>query len=141
MIKTNKIYKSKYLNWFTQHLLILIFILAFFLRVAPNIYLELRQQGWHINNINEMEFYYDDVARSLIVGKGFVHSVNPRSQNSLYKFEPGTPFRFVPPLYAWWLGLVYFIFGPNVLIAKILQCLMDASVCLLLYKIRPTYIL
>ncbi|MFZ3091293.1 MAG: glycosyltransferase family 39 protein [Nitrospirota bacterium] len=131
----DKIYKSKYANWIIQHLLILIFILAFFLRVAPNIYLELRQPGWHANNINEMEFYYDDVARSLIAGKGFVHSVDPRSEGSPYKFQPGTPFHFVPPLYAWWLGIVYFLFGPNVLIAKILQCLMDASVCLLLYKI------
>lgn len=135
MAKADEIYKSKYLDWIRQHLLILIFVLAFFLRAAPNIYLEWRQPGWHDNNINEMEFYYDDVARSLISGKGFVHSVNPRSEDSPYKFQPGTPFHFVPPLYAWWLGVVYFLFGPNVLIAKILQCLMDASVCLLLYKI------
>ncbi len=114
--------------------LLFIFAVAFLLRAAPNVWLEWRQPGWHAANINEMEFYYDDVARSLIAGKGFVHSVNPRPETSLYHFTPGTPFHFVPPLYAWWLGLVYFLFGPNVLLAKILQCLMDAAVCLALYK-------
>lgn len=115
--------------------LFLIFFIAFALRVFPNIWLEWREPGWHAGNINEIEFYYDDVARSLLVGKGFVHSVNPRSPDSPYHFVPGTPFHFVPPLYAWILWLEYLLFGPNVLLAKVVQALMDASVCLLLYRL------
>ena len=120
---------------FIFHPVTLIFMLAFILRAAPNIILELREPGWHSTHINEIEFYYDDVARSLIAGKGFVHSVNPRNPDSIFNFTPGTPFHFVPPLYAWWLGVVYFFFGPNVLLAKILQCLLDSFVCVLLYKV------
>ncbi len=116
-------------------LLGLIFCFAIILRFIPIIYLEWKEPGWHEKNVNEVEFYYDDVARSLIAGKGFVHSVNPRSPDSPYKFKPGTPFHFVPPLYAWWLYLVYLVFGPNVFIAKILQSTLDAIVCLMLYSI------
>ncbi len=117
----------------TLYLLGLIFLMAVILRIIPIIYMEWKDPGWHARNINEIEFYYDDVARSLIAGKGFIHSVNPRSEDSQYKFKPGTPFHFVPPLYAWWLYLVYLAFGPNVFLAKILQSLMDATVCLLIY--------
>lgn len=113
--------------------LLLIYTLACVLRIAPIVYEEWRSPGWHAANINEIEFYYDDVARSLLVGKGFVHSVNPRSPDYQYSFEPGTPFHFVPPLYAWWLYIIYFIFGPNVFIAKVIQCFLDASVCLFIY--------
>lgn len=113
--------------------LLLIFILACVLRVAPIVYEEWKSPGWHAENINEIEFYYDDVARSLLVGKGFVHSVNSRSPDQPFSFEPGTPFHFVPPLYAWWVYLIYFIFGPSIFIAKIIQCFLDASVCLLIY--------
>jgi len=109
-----------------------VFLLAFVLRAAPNVYLEWREPGWHANTIDELEFYYDDVARSVIVGEGFVHSVNPRP-GCPWGFTPGAPFHFVPPLYAWWVALVYFVFGPNILVAKILQGLMDSCVCLLLY--------
>ena len=119
----------------TNKKLILIFILAAILRITPNIYLEIKEPGYHSKNINEIEFYYDDVARSVIAGKGFVHSENPRTENEPFKFKPGTPFHFVPPLYAWWLSLIYFLFGPNVLIGKILQCFMDASVCLIIFRL------
>ena len=115
--------------------LMLILLLAIVLRVVPNVYLEIKQPGYHAENINEIEFYYDDVARSVIAGKGFVHSINPRSDESPYNFNPGTPFHFVPPLYAWWVSLIYMIFGPNVFIAKLFQCFLDASVCFLLFKI------
>lgn len=119
----------------TFHWLLIIFFTATFLRAIPIIYLEFQQPGWHSENINEIEFYYDDVARSVIAGKGFVHSENPRSADQIIKFTPGTPFHFVPPLYAWWLSLLYFIFGPNVFIAKLFQCLLDSAVCLLVYKL------
>jgi len=115
--------------------ILLIFLLAFLLRAVPNMWLEWKEPGWHASNINEIEFYYDDVARSLILGKGFVHSVSPRSSNSEYGFSPGTPFHFVPPLYAWLLGIEYFVFGPNVFLAKLVQCFLDSFVCLLIYKI------
>ena len=115
--------------------LLLIFFLAVLLRAIPNIWLEWKEPGWHASNINEIEFYYDDVARSLILGEGFVHSVNPRSSTSEYKFSPGTPFHFVPPLYAWLLGIEYFVFGPNVFLAKLVQCFLDAFACLLVYRI------
>jgi len=116
-------------------LLLFIFLIASVLRIAPIVFIEWKDPGWHAKNINEIEFYYDDVARSLLVGKGFVHSVNPRSPDQPFSFKPGTPFQFVPPLYAWWLYLIYFIFGPNVLIAKVIQCFLDASVCLFIYLI------
>jgi len=115
--------------------ILLIFLSAFLLRAAPNIWLEWKEPGWHASNINEIEFYYDDVARSLILGKGFVHSVSPRSSTSPYHFSPGTPFHFVPPLYAWLLGIEYFVFGPNVFLAKLVQCFLDSIVCLLIYRI------
>jgi hypothetical protein len=99
---------------------------ACLLRIIPIIYLEWRTPGWHEKNINEIEFYYDDVARSLINGKGFVHSVNPRSEDSPYKFKPGTPFHFVPPLYAWWLYLVYLVLT-ECFTGKILQSMLDGS--------------
>jgi hypothetical protein len=114
------------------HPLAVIFFAAFALRAAPNIYMEWKSPGKHPGNIEELEFYVDDVARSLIAGGGFVHSINPRP-GCAYHFTPGTPFDFEPPLYACWLGLVYFAFGPNIFIARILQCLIDSCVCLLLY--------
>lgn len=124
------------LGWLrAQRLILLIFLLACLLRAAPNIWLEWNEPGWHAANINEIEFYYDDVARSLLVGKGFVHSVNPRSPDAEFKFTPGTPFHFVPPLYAWLLGIEYFVFGPNVFLAKLVQSFLDSLVCLLIYKI------
>jgi 4-amino-4-deoxy-L-arabinose transferase-like glycosyltransferase len=107
-------------------------ILAFVLRAAPNVYMEWKHPGKHAGNIEELEFYIDDVARSLIVGGGFVHSLNPRP-GCPYHFTPGTPFDFEPPLAAWWVGLVYFAIGPNIFLARIVQCLMDACVCPLLY--------
>ncbi len=111
-----------------------VFALAFVLRAAPIVYLEVREPGWHANHIEELEFYYDDVGRSLMLGKGFVHSVNPRP-NCAWGFQPGTPFDFEPPLYACWIGAVYWLFGPNIFLGKILQCAMDSSVCLLLYML------
>jgi 4-amino-4-deoxy-L-arabinose transferase-like glycosyltransferase len=102
------------------------------LRIIPIVYLELSSPGWHEKNINEIEFYYDDVARSLIAGKGFVHSVNPRA-TAPFSFSPGTPFSFVPPLYAWLLFIPYKLFGPKLLLAKIFQSMIDGVVCLLLY--------
>jgi len=110
----------------------MVFVLAVVLRATPIVFREVREPGWHARNLDNIGWYYDDVARSLIVGEGFVHSVNPRPECP-WGFKPGTPFHFVPPLYAYWLGLVYFVFGPNLVLAKILQCFMDASVCLLLY--------
>ena len=115
--------------------ILLIVLIAFLLRAAPNVWLELREPGWHASHINEMEFYYDDVARSLIAGEGFVHSANPRSSVAKFRFAPGTPFHFVPPLYAWLLGIEYFVFGPNVFLAKLVQGFLDAVVCLLIYLI------
>lgn len=112
--------------------LALTFVLAFALRAAPNVYMQWTKPGQHPGNIEELEFYVDDVGRSLIAGGGFVHSINPRP-GCPYGFKPGTPYDFEPPLYAWWVGLVYFIFGPNIFLARILQCLMDSCVCLLLY--------
>ncbi len=114
--------------------LAVIIIAAIVLRAAPNVYLEIKYPDYHAKNINEIEFYYDDVARSVIAGEGFVHSVNPRPETQ-FKFKPGTPFHFVPPLYAWWVSLLYFLFGPNVLVAKIFQSIMDASVCYFLFII------
>lgn len=113
--------------------LLIIFILGTLLRITPIIYMEIKTPGWHEQNINEIEFYYDDVARSLLIGKGFVHSVNPRIDNYKYKFEPGTPFNYVPPLYAWFLFIVYSVVGPSVFIAKLLQCIIDSAVIILLY--------
>ena len=115
-------------------LLLCIVGMAFVFRAGPVVLLECRSPGYHASHINEIEFYYDDVARSLLAGAGFVHSVDPRPETP-YQFEPGTAFSFVPPLYAWWLFLVYSIFGPNVFIAKILQSLMDASVCIIIFLI------
>jgi 4-amino-4-deoxy-L-arabinose transferase-like glycosyltransferase len=115
--------------------ILLILLLALLLRAAPNVWLEWREPGWHASHINEIEFYYDDVARSLIVGEGFVHSVNPRSPNGAFGFNPGTPFHFVPPLYAWLLGLEYFVVGPNVFIAKLVHSALDSLACLLVFLI------
>lgn len=115
--------------------ILLILLLAFLLRASPNVWLELQEPGWHASHINEIEFYYDDVARSLIVGGGFVHSVNPRSPNAEFGFLPGTPFHFVPPLYAWLLGLEYFVFGPNVFVAKLVHSAVDSLACLLVFLI------
>jgi 4-amino-4-deoxy-L-arabinose transferase-like glycosyltransferase len=126
-------YKMKLMKICT--IMLLIIALSFILRISPIVYLELNDPGYHARNINEIEFYYDDVARSLIAGKGFVHSVNPRPETIKYHFEPGTPFSFVPPLYAWWLYIVYLIFGPNVFLAKIIQSMIDSSTCLLIYCI------
>jgi 4-amino-4-deoxy-L-arabinose transferase-like glycosyltransferase len=119
----------------SRPLLALIFLLAFVLRAAPNIWLEWNEPGWHASHLNEIEFYYDDVARSLIAGKGFVHSVNPRSPDSEFGFRPGTPFHFVPPLYAWVVGVEYLVFGPNVFVAKLIQCVLDSLTCLFIYTI------
>jgi 4-amino-4-deoxy-L-arabinose transferase-like glycosyltransferase len=115
-------------------ILFLIFTLAFILRALPILYLEYNEKGWHEKNINEIEFYYDDVARSLLAGKGFVHSVNP-NEHTKYKFDPGTPFHFVPPLYAWFIYGIYKTFGPNVLLGKIFTVALDSLTCALIFLI------
>jgi 4-amino-4-deoxy-L-arabinose transferase-like glycosyltransferase len=121
--------------WIGYAPIALILVLAFALRAAPNVWLELNEPGWHEAHLNEIEFYYDDVARSLLAGKGFVHSVDPRPSTSQFAFTPGTPFHFVPPLYAWLLAIEYAVFGPNVAAAKLVHCLLDAFGCLLIYAI------
>lgn len=115
------------------YILLTIYLFGTLLRFVPIGYKEWKNPNWHNNNIKEIEFYYDDVARSLLVGKGFVHSVNSRSPDQPWSFEPGTPFHFVPPLYAWWVYLIYIVFGPSMFYAKSVQCLLDASVCVLIY--------
>lgn len=116
------------------YLIFLLVVFAFLVRISYPIYLEMKNEGYHERNINEIEFYYDDVARSIVAGKGFVHSENPNKYTK-FKFEPGTPFNFVPPLYALLVAFVYKIFGPNVLYAKIITSLFDALVCLYIYLI------
>lgn len=118
--------------------IVTITIVAVLLRITPIIYLEIKEPEWHEKNINEIEFYYDDVARSLIVEEGFVHSVNPNPYTEL-KFKPGTPFSFVPPLYSWFVYIIYKIFGPNVFIAKIFTAVMDGFVCVLIFLIGKKF--
>ena len=118
-----------FLGYLSSRRLATVFFLAVVLRATPIVFREVREPGWHERHLDNIGWYYDDVARSLIVGEGLV---NPRPECP-WQVEPGTPLRLVPPLYAWWLGVVYFIFGPNIVLAKILQCFMDAFVCPLLY--------
>lgn len=37
--------------------------------------------------------------------------------------------------YAWWLGLVYLLFGPHVLVGRIVKCFIDAISCVLIYNL------
>jgi len=129
-----QIFPNKSFHLSSTSIMVAILAIAVLLRCAPIVFAEFKEPGWHEKNVNEIEFYYDDVARSLIAGKGFVHSVNP-NKHTQFKFDPGTPFNFVPPLYAWYIFLIYKIFGPSVFVAKIFTAIMDALVCLMIYLI------
>lgn len=37
--------------------------------------------------------------------------------------------------YCWWLGILYLIFGPYVLVGRVAKCFIDALTCMLLYNI------
>ena len=114
------------------HTVAVIFLFAVAVRVAPVIALHLEDPTHHQSNLNEIEFYYDDVARSVTAGKGFVHGEdpNPAAERG---FERGTPFSFVPPLYAFIVAAVYAVFGPNVFVAKLFTAGIDAGVCIAVY--------
>lgn len=117
-----------------KYFLMIILTMAILPRLVLILFYEFSDPGWHEKNVNEIEFYYDDVARSLLADKGFVHSVDPNPY-SRYKFEPGTPFSFVPPLFLWIIFAVYKVFGPSLLWGKIFTALIDSSVVLMIFFI------
>ena len=89
-----------------------IFILAFSLRL------------WfvfeHSTSLRADESRYDRLAVSILEGKGYVS-------------QSGQPTAGHPPGYTVFLSAIYFLFGRNLLIVRIIQAVMGALLCILIY--------
>ncbi|MFC1621062.1 ArnT family glycosyltransferase [Candidatus Omnitrophota bacterium] len=97
-----------------QYIVILIFLLAFAVRLAFVLQ----------DNVNPSSdaYVYDSLGMSISQGNGYVNS-------------NGTPHSFYPPFYPFFLSLIYRIFGHSYVAVRIIQSLIGAFVCALIYLI------
>jgi len=65
---------------------------------------------------------YDNLGVQLSQWKGYVDSL-------------GKPTAFRPPVYPLFLGVIYYVFGHNLIIVQLIQSLLGAGICLLVYFI------
>jgi len=71
--------------------------------------------------------HYDKAAKAIIAGEGFGEG---------YEFSQFFQKEYaLPPLYPMFLAAVYFIFGPSFLAVRLVEALLGAWLCVLIYKI------
>ncbi len=102
--------------------LITIFILAFLIRLAINIVF----QGLNSPpdpDVGADHVEYDILAQNLVSGKGFVLD------------DFGLPTTERPPGVSFLLFPIYYIFGVNYILARIMFCLLGAGTCIIVYFI------
>lgn len=68
------------------------------------------------------EIQYDTIAINIVSGNGFA-------------VEPNQPTLYCPPLYPLFLALIYSIFGHNYLAVRLIQAIIGALTCLIVYFI------
>ncbi|MBN1913114.1 MAG: glycosyltransferase family 39 protein, partial [Candidatus Omnitrophica bacterium] len=101
-----------------KKVLLIIFTVAFFLRFGALSYLP-RQHRTPSADAQE----YDELALNLLAGKGFIN------------FNTGKPTAWRVPLYPIFLASIYSVFGHNYTAVRIVQCLLGAFLCVLIYLI------
>lgn len=98
----------------------LIFALALVVRVAFVFTLEDRY--YYFDTV-----HYDKAAKAIIAGEGFGEG---------YEFSQFFQKEYaLPPLYPMFLAAVYFIFGPSFLAVRLVEAVLGAWLCVLIYKI------
>jgi len=101
-----------------KHLLILLFLMPFLLRLAFVFYVEVFMfPGTYLKLGDESDYHYRTVA--LVRGAG----VNISTDKLGY-------YAFLAP--------IYFIFGPHRIVAIIIQCILGAAACILIYQVVRT---
>jgi len=101
-----------------KKVIVLIFLIAFLLRLTAV--------------MNLPEFYqtpasdakeYDTIATDLLAGKGLIDS------------STGLPTSRRPPLYPLFLAFIYLIFGHSYVAVRLIQCIMGAFLCIIVFNI------
>lgn len=64
--------------------------------------------------------FYDNTALSILKGKGIVDT-------------KGNAFTNIPPLYSLFLSIIYFIFGHNYIVVRIIQSILYALICIFVF--------
>ncbi len=105
---------------FLKNKLALLFSFALVVRVA--FVLTLEDRYYYFDTV-----HYDKAAKAIIAGEGFGEG---------YEFSQFFQKEYaLPPLYPMFLAAVYFFFGPNFLAVRIVEALLGAWLCVLIYKI------
>lgn len=108
------------LAWLSKKGTHLLFVIALVVRVAFVFTLEDRY--YYFDTV-----HYDKAAKAIIAGEGFGEG---------YEFSQFFQKEYaLPPLYPMFLAAVYFIFGPSFLAVRLVEALLGAWLCVLIYKI------
>ena len=110
-------------QFLSKNLIIIIFALAFFLRLGYVLSLEDR---WYFFDT----IHYDSAAQSIISGDGFGKSLHYYHKYSCFCLEPTYPL---------FLSFIYAIFGRHFIIVRIIQVLLSLLQLWLLYLIAYDY--
>ncbi len=106
--------------WLSKNRFALLFVLALLVRVA--FVLTLENRYYYFDTV-----HYDKAAKALIAGQGFGEG---------YEFSQFFRKEYaLTPLYPLFLAAIYFIFGPDFLAVRLVESLLGALLCLLVYKI------
>ncbi len=108
------------LSWLAKKGTPLLFVLALVVRVAFVFTLEDRY--YYFDTV-----HYDKAAKAIVAGEGFGQG---------YAFSQFFQKEYaLPPLYPIFLAAVYFIFGPSFLAVRLVEAILGAWLCVLIYKI------
>lgn len=100
-----------------RKILLILAICIFLLALLPRLFLSLRWSEIPTRNTDG----YEDLAKGLLEGKGF--SIN------------GKPTSFHEPFYPAFLGAIYYFFGYSYLAVRIIQGLLGAAICVMIFFI------
>ncbi len=107
-------------DWCTKNKLILLFALALCARVA--FVLTLENRYYYFDTV-----HYDKAAKAIIAGQGFGEG---------YEFSQFFRKEYaLTPLYPIFLAAIYFVCGPSFLAVRIVESILGAVLCLLIYRI------
>ncbi len=108
------------LAWLSKKVTPLLFAFALLVRIAFVFTLE--ERYYYFDTA-----HYDKAAKAIIAGEGFGEG---------YEFSQFFQKEYaLPPLYPMFLAAVYFIFGPSFLVVRIVEAILGAWLCVLIYKI------
>lgn len=113
---------NKAINWNEKKVLFLIFLIAFTLRFIAVVNLP---KFYQIPGADAAE--YDNLAINLLSARGFtLDSVTTR------------PTSWRMPLYPLFLAMLYLVFGHNYFAVRVMQCIMGALLCVIIFYIAKT---